>query len=383
MKPGILLAQRAPIEDYPPVLNQAALLEQIGDVRILDFADAERSSYLTSRAVHRVRVQDKDQTSRTSRIRSALRYRREFLKELSLSPGVVIAYEPDAASLLLRREAPSSTLRIVHLHEHPTEDAYAASVIGRLSLKRTLSRLHSADVVVVADEHRASELMSLAVLKAAPTVVMNCPLRVAALPRSALLPAVRARGHAGPIVHYHGAVGPDHGLETAVRSMKSWSADSCFAIVGSGPPAYMDSLRTIASAEGVLERIAFLGRVPYSEVFANIAGASVGLSLLDTSKPNWRFAAGASNKRFEYMAMGVPQITSPGPGISGLFGDTGVALLADPNDPAALAAQVNTLLSNEALRSTASASARKLHCDRFNYEVQFEPVMNAIRGRLL
>lgn len=388
--PQILLVQRAPVEGYPPVLHQARILSTLGKVTVLDSGSFPvGSAFLTPGEVRRVRMPANNGSGivseRIGRLRSALSFRRGFIREMATAPDVVIAFEPEAAAMLLnqRRLSRPGPLRIVHLHEHPTEGAYASSAFGRLALRRTLSRLRNADVVVVADAHRSAKLAQSADLASPPLVVMNCPMLLHHLPPSKLTSFARERGLEGAIVHYHGSVGPDHGLEATIVSMQWWPPDAGFFIVGGGSAEYVASLRRIASSVGVEPRVVFVGRIPYDEVFLFTAGATVGMSMLDTTKPNWRYAAGASNKRFEYMALGIPQVTSDGPGISELFGKTGVALMADPTDPPSVAESVNRYLESPELRASASLEARRLHLGELNYERQFEPIVNRIREDLL
>src|SRR4051812_39012285 len=104
MKPRVLLAQRATIESYPPVLNQAHLLEKFGDVTILDYGSMNSPEFLTSPDLRRVRISSggsNQPLSRTARLRSALAYRKEFFTQVQKGYDVVIAYEPEAAALLL------------------------------------------------------------------------------------------------------------------------------------------------------------------------------------------------------------------------------------------------------------------------------------------
>ncbi|MGK2960753.1 MAG: glycosyltransferase [Gemmatimonadaceae bacterium] len=387
--PRILLAQRAPVDSYPPVLHQAKLLSAIGRVTILDSGPLPvEAEALTSPDVRRIRVQTGSNTrsgtqQRISRIGAAVRFARRFAHELGEGPDVAIAYEPEAAAILLQfQSAARKSLSIVHLHEHPLTGAAPPSVFAHIALRRMLSCLGRAGAVVVADSHRASELARHAGLELPPMVVMNCPMRIADLPDSRLLPLAAERGAQGPIITYHGAVGPGHGLETLIESMKLWPHDSWFFIIGAVDESYRELLRSIAARFAVESRLIFTGRVPYDKVFAFVAGSTIGVSLLDTRAPNSLYAAGASNKRFEYMALGIPQITSAGPGIPELFEDTGVALVADPTDPQDLARAVNRYLASPALRDQASRNARALHLATLHYEAQFSPVLDMIRDRL-
>jgi glycosyltransferase involved in cell wall biosynthesis len=93
-----------------------------------------------------------------------------------------------------------------------------------------------------------------------------------------------------------------------------------------------------------------------------------------------RFAAGASNKRFEYAALGIPQITTAAPGIEETFVAKALALSVPWDDNAALATAISRLLENRALRQSMGEKARALHLSQYNYEREFEPVMARIVG---
>src|SRR5215204_2608681 len=132
----ILLAQRACAELYPPVLHQAALLTEVGSVILLDaIREGESPDIQTPPDVRRVRVPALAAASpvlaRIEKIDWLRRYVREFRRLLSSRPKVVIAFEPEAASLLLNsRFTKKGTRRVVHLHELPWRELYSQNFSG-------------------------------------------------------------------------------------------------------------------------------------------------------------------------------------------------------------------------------------------------------------
>ena len=380
-----LLTQRAAAEGYPPVLHQARILQNLGDVSILDVATSgHSSSFLTSENVRRVRIKAgrraEGDRNLAARIAGAMAYRRELRKELRDQVEVVVAFDPDAAALVLREVSAVRRPRIVvHFHEHLASEGYASSRISRWSLRTLRRRLPAADVVVVADKHRGDYLLSQGMVSEAPLVVMNCPPRLHDLPASRLLPTLGKAGIQGrPIVHYQGAIGRDHGLEVVLRSIPRWPKDAVFVAVGHGDQTYLESLRRLAADIGAGERFILLGRVPYDQVLSYAVGATVAVTLLDTRHDNWRLAAGASNKRFEYVAIGVPQVTNEGPGIQDLFEIPGVALAANPSDPDEVGNKIAVYLNSASIRQDASRRARELHLSRYNYEHQYQAVLERL-----
>jgi glycosyltransferase involved in cell wall biosynthesis len=380
----ILLAQQSCAELYPPVLHQAALLEQIGQVTLVDAVTQNDDSRVqTSDAVKRVRV--KREASRASGLVSRIKwrsdFRRQFQHQLNENTDVVIAYDPDAINLALSTGLSlKGVRRIAHLHEIADDDP-SAPVQARLRLALMRRRLSRADLVVVPDQHRADLLARSSKLKIEPLVVMNCPRRLATLPDSLLIPLLRERGiTTDRVVHYHGSVGPNHMLETVIRSMRLWPADAVFVIIGGGSENYIGGLKALAASEGVEARVIFVGRVPYDQVFAYAVGASIGMTMLDPSVPNWKFSAGASNKRFEYAALGIPQVTNYGPGLEELFGHHKIASLATHEDHVDVGTKISDYLNDPAGSRQAGAAARALHLQTYNYERQFQKVMDLARA---
>jgi len=210
-------------------------------------------------------------------------------------------------------------------------------------------------------------------------VVMNCPRRLDVLPESRLLPFLRERGlPSARVVHYQGAVGQNHYFEQIVRSMRFWPRDAVFVIVGSVREQYARELQDLAEGEGVGERLVLVGRVPYDEVFSYAVGASVGVSFLNGKFLQFQLSAGASNKRFEYIALGIPQVTNHLQGVRELFVNEGVASIADETDVADIGAKISAYLEDQTLREQSAARARALHLDSYNYEHQIKPLLERL-----
>lgn len=379
------LAQRASVEGYPPVLHQAALLRALGSVRVLDAPGRGANLAMqTDPQIERIRIPAVSSGTRNtslSRLKWAIQYAREFRRQLAVAPDVAIAYEPDSAALLLLRGvARARTMRIVHLHEIPDKTLYSPSMSSSIAIRYMLANLKRADLVIVPDDDRAAYTTEVGKLTCPPTVVLNCPLTLMELPVSKLLPWLQERGaHAARIVHFQGSLGPDHALAKVIASMRFWPADAIFVIVGDGPPAYLEELRALAGREKVLPRVLFVGRVPYADVFSYAVGATVGVTLLEPHNKNWKFAAGASNKRFEYPALGIPQVTNGGAGMDALFGKTGIAEVVDANSVEAIGRAIAHFLLDPTHASNVGDKARGLHLHLYNYECQFAPVIEQMQ----
>lgn len=381
----VLLAERACAERHPPVLHQASILQQFGQVTLLDAPGRQDDPAVqTSARVRRIRISASDNSVKglaMANMRWAYRYFREFGRQIAESPDVVVAYEPDAAAQLLQSRARSGgPMRIVHLHETPDKALYGGSGISRIAVRLMLARLNRADAVILPDADRAAYAVEVAKLSRPPMVVMNCPPVLATLPESKLLTWLSERGITSQrVVHFQGAIGAERGLTKIIESMRYWPTDSVFVIVGDGSPTVLEQLHTLIAREGVASRVFFVGRVPYADVFSYAVGATLGITLVEPLDRNTQLCAGASNKRFEYAALGIPQITNSGPGMRRLFEAPGIATLVDVADVHMLGQAIAQILGNASLASSIGARARSLHLSLYNYEAQFAPVVDRIR----
>lgn len=374
------------IELYPPVLHQASILSEEGEVTVLDTVTSSQDvgQTHTAESIKRVRVIKEEGVTKAipfvSRAAWLRRYIKEFKRQLANHPDVVIAYEPEAASLLLTaKRSTHRFMRIVHLHELPEKET-CYSLNSRMALRLMMRRLAKADLVVVPDYYRGAFVQEAANLPVRPLVVMNCPRLLPQLPESLLLPLLREQGvMTNKIVHYQGAVGASHGLENTIRSMSFWPTDAVFTIVGGVGEQYLASLKRLAAEMNVSQRVIFVGRVPYNEVFKYAVGATVGISFLDVSYQQFATAAGASNKRFEYAALGMSQVTTDSPGIEALFVRTGIAATTKYDDVAEIGAAINRYLENRELSRSTGEKARRLHLSKYNYEYQIQPLLNSIK----
>jgi glycosyltransferase involved in cell wall biosynthesis len=118
--------------------------------------------------------------------------------------------------------------------------------------------------------------------------------------------------------------------------------------------------------------------VPYVDILSFASGATLGITLMEPINNNWRVGAGASNKRFEYAALGIPQVTNTGSGMHHVFEFPGIATLVDIADVECIGAAVARLLLDPSLALAIGERARRLHLSRYNYESQFAPVVECM-----
>jgi glycosyltransferase involved in cell wall biosynthesis len=289
-------------------------------------------------------------------------------------PRVVIAY--DTLGSLFVPPIPDRYHTVYHFHELTGPQAGEGFGPRRARLKASRSS-RRADLVVFPDADRARIFQERAGLRCAPSIVMNCPRRMAAVPASPL--RQRVGKFQGAVVCYLGSIGADQGLIEAARSMNYWPANSIFVLVGGASESMQKGILEAAASVGADQRVVFLGRHSHAEALALAAGAEVGLSLIQPNNESWRYSAGAINKRFEYMALGLPQVSNNGPGVAKIIEASQCGVCVDSQDPAAIGLAVRRLLDSAELRQDMSHNGRARHLDGFNYENQFSGVAAWIR----
>jgi glycosyltransferase involved in cell wall biosynthesis len=215
-----------------------------------------------------------------------------------------------------------------------------------------------AAAVITVSDGIADRLRERYHLRHRPTVVRN----VSAL-RAAGTGTLRRRLGIGadvPLVLHQGAPAPDRGCEALVQAAAQLDGVRV-AFLGDPEPGYGERLEAMIAQLGVGAKVSMLPSIPLDELLASTAEADVGVTLLGDTCENHRLAL--PNKLFEYIAAGVPVVASALPETERLVGAYGVGWCASPEDPAALAAALQTALDHRgdpALRERLAHAASEL-----------------------
>jgi len=194
-----------------------------------------------------------------------------------------------------------------------------------------------------------------------PTLVWNVPPR-AHVVRSDKLSNLANLETSIPIVLHLGQLRRARGCETLVRSMKSVEA-ARLVFLGYGPEK--ENLQSLSEKLGLSDRIIFLHPVPPDEVLDYASGATVGVTLLQDTCLNHRYAL--PNKLFDYLTAGIPVLASDLPEIRALVQGYNVGKIVDPKDPEAVASVLNFMIGNGSEGEIWSRNAERL-CETFNWE---------------
>lgn len=167
------------------------------------------------------------------------------------------------------------------------------------------------------------------------------------------------------VVLYTGGVTAFGGLTQVVRALELAATPGIRLVVLGG---HRDSgaARDLAASPAA-RRVEVLGHVPLEEVYRWMTRAALGVVCnqrvhgYDTAEPT---------KLYEYMAAGLPVIASDSPAWSGVVEQTGCGVTVDPAQPAAIAAALDRLLGDAALRATMGERGRRAVAEHFTWESQ-------------
>jgi glycosyltransferase involved in cell wall biosynthesis len=137
-----------------------------------------------------------------------------------------------------------------------------------------------------------------------------------------------------PIILHQGAAAAGRGCEILIRAFRLVERGH-LVFLGSGEPRCLRHLRQLAVQSDLEGRVHFLPPARQEELLALTSEATVGVSLLENTCENHRLAL--PNKLFEYIAAGVPVVTSDLPEMARLVRTHGVGWTVDAARPESVA----------------------------------------------
>lgn len=204
-------------------------------------------------------------------------------------------------------------------------------------------------------------------------VVQNFPIRDELFTTSSVSYAQRR-----PSVAYVGDISSARAAFEMVEAMGLLPSDIPCTLELAGGFSPPDLQRELEARPG-WGRVRYHGWAKRPEV-ANILGqVRAGLVLLHP-EPNYTEAY--PNKMFEYMAAGLPVVASDFPLWREIVSGTGAGLLADPQDPVAIAGAVQWLLEHPEEAEAMGRRGRQAIEQRFNWQREEEKLLALYRRML-
>jgi glycosyltransferase involved in cell wall biosynthesis len=155
---------------------------------------------------------------------------------------------------------------------------------------------------------------------------------------------------------WQGGIGPSRMIEPIIEALTF--APACTLLVrGPEIETYGPGYAAIAARIGASDRLILAPPVPSRDVVAAARGADAGIWTLPDLCKNFSYAL--PNKIFEYLSSGLPALVAHYPEAKRLVEEHEVGLTFDPYDPRSIAAAINRLIDDPALRRTLSANTEQ------------------------
>jgi glycosyltransferase involved in cell wall biosynthesis len=293
---------------------------------------------------------------------------------LCLRPRWVYASDPLSclAALAVRRVTGCKT--IYHEHDSPIYSAGLSRMLRIVGDARL--RLAQLAELCILPQIRRIEMFVADTGRTGPTAcVWNCPARAEVMP-------TRSAPRAGqPLVfHYHGSLNAERLPPTILEALSMASDSARLTIVGYetvGSRGFISKFLGRAEYLGLGKRVTYLGALPLrTDMLAAASLSDVGLAFMPTATSDLNMAhmAGASNKPFEYLAVGQMLLVSDLSDWRAMFVEPGYALSCDPYNIGSLARAMRWCVENsETVRAMGEAGRQRVLAE-WNYETCFAPV---------
>jgi rhamnosyl/mannosyltransferase len=181
---------------------------------------------------------------------------------------------------------------------------------------------------------------------------------------------LRARGSGRPLLFAVGRHVYYKGFDVLLNALRDIDAD----LVIGGAGQMTEVLKRAAAAAGVQQRVRFAGYIPEGELVAYYAACDV--FVLPSTDRSEAFGL----VQLEAMHCGKPVVsTRLGTGVEFVNQDGGTGLLVPPNDAPALAAAINKLLADPALRARMGDAGRARVAEVFSMQEMIESTMDIYR----
>ncbi|MFN8242157.1 MAG: glycosyltransferase family 4 protein [Bacteroidales bacterium] len=164
---------------------------------------------------------------------------------------------------------------------------------------------------------------------------------------------------------YAGGITYHRGLDVVIRGLKILPEDLPLRLLIVGDGSYTGALKQLSAELEIEKKIEFTGRLPRAEVDRLLANCDLALiphirsEQSDNSSPN---------KLFEYMAAGIPVLSSDCISVKRVIEETGCGLTYRADSPDDFAKIVESLVANKKLLEEYSSNGRKAVSTRFNWE---------------
>ncbi|MGC2422919.1 MAG: glycosyltransferase, partial [Nitrospirota bacterium] len=199
--------------------------------------------------------------------------------------------------------------------------------------------------------------------KGRATVVSNYPYS----PKNPLLP--KGRGKEFKCV-YAGGLSADRGLFKMIEAMEHLNRPARLILIGT----LSDEDRVKAGKMKGYEKVEHLGSRSWSDVLNFLPECDLGLVLLQPV-PAYILAGEGTIKLFEYMASGLPVLSSNFVNLERIIKETGCGATVDPTDPKEIAKKIMYFADNPEVAKHAGENGRTAIIEKYNWEEEADKLL--------
>lgn len=259
------------------------------------------------------------------------------------------------------------------------KDISLRSIIKIIELKFS----KNADKLIFPSFERAVHFKNQAKLTKKPLIVMNVPLQKNESIPSYIFEALRKKVNYtnSKIVIFIGSINESRAIIEIIRSIVFWPKDLVLVLVGYCAKDFCMLINNEVKKLKISERVIIIPPVEYNQTFFYVEGAFLGVALYQGNDLNIRLMGGAANKLFQYMACGVPPLVLETADMKRIL-DNSFVYFVKSLLPEEIARVVNEAVANPQEHKIKSELCRKMHLEKFNLEVQFEPVLEYLKSHL-
>lgn len=357
---------------YPPLIHASTLMAEAGWE--VTFLSAPTEGDMLALDAH-PRIKNRSVRLRGSNVMGRTDYALYSAAAARLAlqqrPQIVYASDVLGAGPGLLAARLSGAALIYHEHDSPSSETLHP-VLARLRARA----LRSARLIVFPNKARADLAQhDLHFSGDQVRIVWNVPRRRELIPSA-------APPEPPLIVYYHGSISPERVPETLAIAARRMGGRVKLRIAGYEAPGSRGYIRHLVGKNGDMKTaapISYIGAVPSrKELLAAAASAHVGMALmpLNSTDVNMRNMTGASNKPFDYMAVGLTLLVSDRPDWINMFVEPGYAKAVDPTSVESLTGAFEWILAHPDERRVMAARARRKIETDWNYETAFGPLLD-------
>ena len=179
---------------------------------------------------------------------------------------------------------------------------------------------------------------------------------------------------------YQGSIGKGHGLESIIKILNQPINNKSLELhlVGKIRAPYLQQLNTLAKQNGVLDRFEYHGMKPFTQLPAFLSAFDVGIAIHEPYNITYATGGSASNKIYEYAALGMPVLLFDNEHYRSYLGDNDWSFFTDLTHDSL----IKTLESININWLNASNAAQQDFIEKYNYGNCFKKIKPLITDTL-